>query len=185
MTESKIIRLMQERKEQKAFQKLYRYYPQVEKYIRINSGSKDEALDIFQDALIILYRKITEATAEIKFSLDGFLINTCKLLWSNELRKKKVRTGDETGLEKLLHEDEIQQQIEKENKFKTIEEVLRQVGEKCKTMLEAFYHKQLSMDSIARKFGYKTVESAKVQKYKCLESARKLALENPLFNESK
>jgi len=191
MNEHKIINLIQDGKEEKAFAKLYRYFPKVEKYICINSGSKEEALDIFQDALIILYRhiaahsgKVLEVKDKTTFSLDGFLINTCKLLWSNELRKKKVRTGDETGLEKLLFEDEIQQQIEKENKFKTIESVLQKLGEKCKTILESFYFKSLSMDSIAKKFGYKTVESAKVQKYKCLESARKLALESTLFNES-
>ena len=132
MNESKIIHLIQNGKAEKAFAKLYRYYPKVEKYVCINSGSKDEALDIFQDALIILYRKIIELNESANFSIDGFLINTCKLLWSNELRKKRVRTGDETGLDKLLFEDEIQQHIEKENKFKTIENVLQQLGEKCK-----------------------------------------------------
>lgn len=176
MNESKIIHLIQDGNAEKAFAKLYRYFPKVEKHVCINSGSKEEALDIFQDALIILYRKIIELKEQSNFSIDGFLINTCKLLWSNELRKKKVRTGDETCLDKLLFEDEIQQHIEKENKFKTIESVLQKLGEKCKTILESFYFKSLSMDSIAKKFGYKTVESAKVQKYKCLESARKMAL---------
>ena len=183
MNENKIIHLLQAGRQEKAFAKLYKYCPKVEKHICINSGSKEEALDIFQDALIILYRKALESNSETNFSIDGFLINTCKLLWSNELRKKKVRTGDETGLDKIEFEDEIQLQLEKENKFKTIENALQKLGEKCKTILELFYYKGLSMDSIAKKIGFKTVESAKAQKYKCLESARKLALENQLLNQ--
>jgi RNA polymerase sigma factor (sigma-70 family) len=184
MNEAKIIELIKCGKQEKAFRLLYKFYPKVEKHICINSGSKIEALDIFQDALIILYRKISDGKPENTFSCDGYLISTCKLLWSNELRKKKVRIGDETGLNNLLFEDEIQQKIEQENKFKTIEKVLLKLGEKCRTILEQFYFKSLSMESIARQFGFKTVESAKVQKYKCIETARKFALENMMLNAS-
>lgn len=176
MNNAKTIQLLQNGRHEKAFAKLYTFFPKVEKYICINSGSKDEALDIFQEALIITFRKFSESSDLAGVSVDGYIINTCKFLWSNELRKKKVRIGNETGLEKLEFEEDIQLQLEKENKFKTIESVLQQLGEKCKTILEQFYYKSLSMDSIAKKFGYKTVESAKVQKYKCLEHARKLAL---------
>lgn len=190
MNEAKIIELVKSGKQEKAFRLLYKFYPKVEKHICINSGSKSEALDIFQDALIILYRKISDGNSDNSFSCDGYLINTCKLLWSNELRKKKVRVasplrGDREGTGgTILFEDEIQQKIEQENKFKTIENVLLKLGEKCRTILEQFYFKSLSMESIARQFGFKTVESAKVQKYKCIETARKFALENSMLNKS-
>ncbi|MBI3136102.1 MAG: sigma-70 family RNA polymerase sigma factor [Bacteroidetes bacterium] len=185
MNEAKIIDLIQCGRQEKAFARLYRFYPGVEKHICINSGSKDEALDIFQDALVILYRKVTESKPDNgTFSCEGYLVTTCKLLWSNELRKKKVRTGSETGLENLRFEDEIQGQLEKEYKLKTIENVLLKLGEKCRTILEQFYFRSLSMEHIARQFGFKTVESAKVQKYKCIETARKMALENKMLNES-
>lgn len=190
MNEAKIIELIKSGRQEKAFRLLYKFYPKVEKHICINSGSKSEALDVFQDALIILYRKISEGHPDNTFSCDGYLINTCKLLWSNELRKKKVRVASPLRVERegtgdtLLFEDEIQQQIEKENKFKTIENVLLKLGEKCRTILEQFYFKSLSMESIASQFGFKTVESAKVQKYKCIETARKLALENMMLNAS-
>jgi RNA polymerase sigma factor (sigma-70 family) len=184
MNEAKIIELIQSGKQEKAFKQLYKCYPVMEKHICINSGSKAEALDIFQDALIILYRKIAAGISENAFSCEGYLITTCKLLWSNELRKKKVRTGDARGLDKLLHEDEIQAQIEKETQFKIIENTLLKLGAKCRTLLQQFYFHALSMEHIAKKFGFKTVDAAKVQKYRCLETARKLALENTMSNKS-
>lgn len=180
MKESKIIHFLQHEMQDKAFRRLYKYFPKVEKHILINSGSKEEALDIFQDALVVLYQKVTDAnfdSAQSDIKFDGFLINTCKLLWSNELRKKKVRRGDDSGLESLEFEDEIAEQIEKEEKFKMLEDIIKKLGQKCKSILEMFYYKSSSMESIAKKFGYKTVKSAKVQKYKCMENARKLALE--------
>ena len=184
MNEAKVIELLKSGRQEKAFKQLYKFYPRMEKHICINSGSKIEALDIFQDALIILYRKVSEGTPDSNFSCEGFLVTTCKLLWSNELRKKKVRAGDEKGLSQLTHEDEIQAHIEKENQFKTIEKVLLKLGAKCRTILEQFYFKSLSMESIAKKFGFKTVDAAKVQKYRCLETARKMALENAMLNKS-
>ncbi len=110
--------------------------------------------------------------------LRVFLINTCKLLWSNELRKKKVRKN--TGEEKLLnleYQDEIEIQLLKENQFSIINQILEKLGKKCKDLLELFYYKSFSMEKIAKQFGYKSVQSAKTKKYKCMEQARKLALE--------
>ena len=176
MNESKIIHFLQHDQQEKAFRRLYKYFPKVEKHILVNSGSKEEALDIFQDALVILYQKVQDMPVDSPVKIDGFLINTCKLLWNNELRKKKVRTGDDSGLGRLEYEDDIAAQIEKEEKIQLIEEVIRKLGEKCRKILEMFYFKSLSMENIAKKVGFKTVKSAKVQKYKCMENARSLAL---------
>lgn len=176
MNNTKIILQLQKGDTEKAFSHLYRFYPKVEKHIKINSGSKEEALDIFQEALIILFKKVQDLSSDSPINVDGFLINSCKLLWSNELRKKKVRQkSSDEGLDNLEYQDDIQEHLEKEAKLKTIDSVLKQLGEKCKNMLEAFYFKNFSMENIAKRFGYKTVQSAKNKKYKCMEHARKLA----------
>jgi RNA polymerase sigma factor (sigma-70 family) len=183
MNNTKIILQLQGGNQERAFSRLYKYFPKVEKHILINSGSKEEALDIFQDGLIVLYKKVQDMPSDSPIKVDGFLINTCKLLWSNELRKKKVRKNSgEEGLAEAAstqftgeHDAEIELLIEKEAKFKTIDRVLTKLGEKCKNVLEAFYYKNFSMDQIAKKFGYKTVQSAKTKKYKCMEHARSLA----------
>lgn len=183
MNNSKIIQQLQSGRQEKAFARLYTYFPKIESYIRNNSGSKDEALDVFQDALIILYKKVQTLPQNTDIKVDGFLINTCKLLWSNELRKKKVRqkSGGE-ALEYLAYQDEIQDQIDKEEKLIKVENIVKNLGEKCKDILVAFYYKNFSMEKIAEQFGFKSIQSAKVQKYKCMETARNLALEESSTN---
>lgn len=185
MNNQKILHLLKEEQQERAFTKLYRYFYKVEKHILLNSGSKDEALDIFQDALILLYQKAKEGyfdEQESQERIDGFLIQSCKLLWSNELRKKKVRAGDDAGLNGLKDQDDIQHKLEQERQFELIEKALLKLGKKCQEILELFYYKSYSMDKIAQSVGFKTVKSAKVQKYKCMESARKFAFQ--LSNES-
>lgn len=176
MDNSKIIIELKNGNHERAFRRLYRYFPKVEAHIKMNSGSKDEALDIFQDGLIVLYKKVKDLKPDSPIKVDGFLITACKLLWSNELRKKKVRKNSgEEGLATVEYEDDIAEIIEKESKFKAIDDIIKKLGDKCKKMLEAFYYKRLSMDEIAKNFGYKTVQSAKTKKYKCMEHARELA----------
>lgn len=177
MNQAKIIAQLQGGDQERAFARLYKFFPKIERHIKMNSGSKEEALDIFQEALIVLYKKVQTLSKDSPINMDGFLVNTCKLLWSNELRKKKVRKNSgEDDLKQLEYADEIAEHIEKERKISVIENVLNQLGQKCKDMLHAFYYKRLSMDKIARRFGYKTVQSAKTKKYKCMEHARKLAI---------
>ena len=178
MTNEIILSLLREGDHERAFKALYKHFPKVRKHIVANSGSRAEAHDIFQEALVILFNKVN--SDELKAGVDpfGFVHTTCKFLWSNRLKKKKVRQkNDSTDVGDLHYQDEVEEAIQKEQKFKIIEDALETLGAKCKKILELFYFKSLSMESIAKKIGFATVKSAKVQKYKCMERARKYALE--------
>jgi len=182
MNNTKISNLLKSGKQEKAFSKLYSLFPIVKKYIVQNSGSKDEALDIFQEGLLLLYKK---SSSDDTLNLEGFLIQSCKFLWHNELRKKKIRVGSfESHLQSLttkidnlpFDNSELELVIEKENKLQKVEHIVKQISKRCRTLFELFYFKSLSMTEVAKQIGYKSVQSAKVQKYKCMEHARKLAL---------
>lgn len=170
--ENKILHLLRIGKIEKAFARLYRNFGKVEAYILQNSGTKDEALDIFQDGLVLLYKKVNSSEWDETSHVEGFLVQSCKLLWQNELRKKKVRNN--TDYDSFNGGENLTDELEYEAKLKTIEKVLTRIGKKCKDILTQFYLHRLKMPDIAKMFGFKTVQSAKVQKYKCMENARKL-----------
>lgn len=173
MKNSKIIELLTNGKQEKAFTHLYNSFPKVERHIINNSGTKEEALDIFQEGLILLYRKTSTTKIE---NPEAFLVTSCHYLWNNELRKKKVRINTSDDVSQLESTEELELLIEKENKFKQLEHIVLSLGEKCKSIFELFYYQAFDMNSIAKKLGYKNVQTAKVQKYKCMERARNLAL---------
>jgi RNA polymerase sigma factor (sigma-70 family) len=178
VNEEKIILYLQNGQHERAFTKLYKHFGKVEHHVVSNSGSKDEALDIFQEGLVTLYKKVNSDDFDQNIKIVGFLIQSCKFLWSNELRKKKVRQGsDDTKLGFLEYEDEMEETIEKEEKIQLIEAAIKKLGDKCKQILEAFYFKSISMTIIAEKFGFRSVNSAKAQKYKCMERVRTMVLE--------
>ncbi len=60
---------------------------------------------------------------------------------------------------------------------------LRYSGEKCISLLTDFYFHKISLENIARNFGFAGVRSATVQKYKCLEKLRDVVKDKKLNYE--
>ena len=173
MDDSKIIELLRLGKQNKAFLKLYKNYPQVEKLILSKGGSKEDAKDIFQEALIIFYEKVTNSEFKLTSAIGTYLYSVSRFLWKDELLKRKGKTAVDVTFEFTSEEAaEFQLAIEREVKFKQIESVLTQLGDKCLRLLKMFYYEGLSMSVIASKVGLKSEKIAKNQKYKCLERAK-------------
>jgi len=173
MDDSNIIELLKFGKQNKAFQKLYKNYPQVEKLILSKGGSKEDAKDIFQEALIIFYEKVTNTEFKLTSAIGTYLYSVSRFLWKDELLKRNGKTAVDVSFEFLSEESaEFQLAIEREAKFKQIESVLTQIGDKCLQLLKMFYYEDLSMSVIASKVGLKSDKIAKNQKYKCLERAK-------------
>jgi DNA-directed RNA polymerase specialized sigma24 family protein len=62
--------------------------------------------------------------------------------------------------------------MEKENGARLAERALMQLGERCRELLVLFYNRRLKLKEIAQIMGYTSENTAKNQKYKCLEGAK-------------
>jgi len=63
-------------------------YPSIYHHIRQNSGSKNDAEDIFQDGMIIILNKINNNNFELTSSFSTFLFSICKHIWLTKLRNE-------------------------------------------------------------------------------------------------
>jgi RNA polymerase sigma factor (sigma-70 family) len=70
-------------------------------------------------------------------------------------------------------QEDISKEVEKEQRFQLAEKAIASLGEKCRNILMFFYVERKSMLEIAGLLGYSSENTAKNQKFKCLESARK------------
>lgn len=172
MTDQQIIVLLREKQTDKAFVRLYRDFPKVEKLILTKGGSKDDAKDIFQEALIILYRKAQDAQFELTASLGTYLYSVSRFLWKDELKKRNRTETVELGDVSSDLQKDIREANEKESRLKLAETALSSIGERCFELLQKFYFHALSMSQIATEMHLSSENVAKNQKYKCLERAR-------------
>lgn len=173
MSDQHIIDLLRGRQHHQAFKKLYAYFPACKKMIRTKGGTTQEALDIYQDALVILCRNVQKQEFKLTSSLNTYIYSVCKFLWNDEI-KRKARIYRNTPKPDLLF-DELElseKEMENERQVNLAKKVLQQMGDRCLELFQYFYFQKLDMKTIAEKMEFSSENVAKNQKYKCLERAK-------------
>ena len=66
----------------------------------------------------------------------------------------------------------MKEAIENELKAKLAEQVINGLKDRCRDLLLLFYEGRLKLKDIAQRMGYSSENTARNQKYKCLESVR-------------
>jgi RNA polymerase sigma factor (sigma-70 family) len=163
------------RNDRKAVEILYREnYNIVQSLVINNSGSSEDARDIFQETMIVLYEKAKSGTFELNCQIKTFIYSVSRRLWLKRLMHQNRFQLSEHEQELVTVEDEIEDHEQRNTEFNMMEKAMGGLGEPCKSLLEAFYLQKRSMQEIAAGFGYTNAENAKNQKYKCLMRLKKL-----------
>lgn len=159
-----------------AIKRLYvAYFPMVMQLIVNNNGTPDDAKDIYQEAIIVLYNKIKKGDFELNSKLKTFIYSVCRRLWLKRLSQMNRYGADIHDFQEYLSvEDDVEQQGERDIQFTKMQSALQLLGEPCKTIIEDFYIHNRSMQDICESFGYTNADNAKTQKYKCLQRLKKL-----------
>lgn len=161
-----------------AIQKLYKlFFPPIAKMIINNQGSREEAQDIFQETVMVLYDKVSKGNFELSSKLQTFLYAVSKRLWLKQLTRgesKYYKDQIDGHEESLAAEESITDHEALEASIMHMETALDALGEPCKTILHDFYIRNSSMNEICEKFGYTNTDNAKTQKYKCLQRLKKM-----------
>jgi RNA polymerase sigma factor (sigma-70 family) len=159
-----------------ALKKLYiAYFPMILQLIINNNGNEDDAKDIYQEAIIVLYNKVKAGNFELSSKLKTYIYSICRRLWLKRLTQLNHYGGDIRDFQEFLPvEDELEQHSERDIQFDKMASALQLLGEPCKTIMEDFYIYNRSMQEICERFGYTNADNAKTQKYKCLQRLKKL-----------
>lgn len=147
----------------------------ISHFILSNSGTDDEAKDIYQEGVIVFYEKIRDNSLELSCQIKTYLYSVCRRLWLKRLAEKGRFASklDETDSFVPVDEDTLQYE-EQERQFGIMGEALEQLGEPCRSLIEDFYIRMQNMQDITDKFGYTNTDTAKNQKYKCLQRLKKI-----------
>jgi len=159
-----------------ALKRLYvAYFPMILQLIINNNGNEDDAKDIYQEAIIVLYNKVKAGDFELSSKLKTYIYSICRRLWLKRLTQLNRYGGDIRDFQEYLPvEDEVESHNDRDIQFDKMENALQLLGEPCKTIMEDFYIYNRSMQEICERFGYTNADNAKTQKYKCLQRLKKL-----------
>ena len=162
--------------DKKAVETIYKEnYNMVQALIIRNNGSSEDAKDIFQEAMIVLYEKVRSGTFELNCQIKTYVFSVCRRLWLKRLQQVNRYTTEVNGIQDvILVEEEMEAHERRNTEFQLMEKSIKNLGEPCKSLLEAYYLQQKTMQEIASNFGYTNADNAKNQKYKCLMRLKKL-----------
>ncbi|MCC9138051.1 RNA polymerase sigma factor [Pontibacter silvestris] len=162
--------------DERALAYLYKlHYPMISHFILNNSGTDDEAKDIYQEGVIVFYEKIKDNTLELSCQIKTYLYSVCRRLWLKRLAEKGRYANKIDDSEPYLPlEDDVSRHEEQEKQFGVMASALEEIGEPCRTLLEDYYIRLQNMQDIVEKFGYTNTDTAKNQKYKCLQRLKKI-----------
>ncbi len=164
------------RSDRKAIETIYREnYNMIQSLIINNSGSTDDAKDIFQEAMIVLYEKVRSGSFELNCLIKTYVYSVSRRLWLKRLQQmNRYAPALESLQDTVPVEDEIEENERIDNEFQAMEKAISSLGEPCKSLLEAYYLEKKNMQEISQSFGYTNADNAKNQKYKCLMRLKKI-----------
>ena len=159
-----------------AIETIYRQnFSLIQAFVVKNNGYPEDARDIFQEAMIILYGKSKQESFQLTCQIRTYIYSMCRRLWLKRLQQlQKFNPAVELKEEIVAVEDELEMHEKKNADFLLMEEAMSKIGEPCKGLLEAYYLQKRSMTEIAEHFGYTNADNAKSQKFKCLVRLKKI-----------
>lgn len=137
------------------------------KLVVSNNGSEEEAKDIYQDALIVLWQKAIGGNFTLTSKISTYLYSICLNLWRKELERKSKLSNEEKDEAEWMEDD-------KQERIKIINECINALGETCRKVLSYYYFDGMTMSDIAEKMNFANPDTAKTKKYKCKQRLDKL-----------
>jgi RNA polymerase sigma factor (sigma-70 family) len=162
--------------DKKAIETIYREnYNMIQSLVINNNGTTDDAKDVFQEAMIVLYEKARSGTFELNCQIKTYVYSVSRRLWLKRLQQLNRYSPPGESLEQTVPvEEEIEDHEKRNAEFEMMEKAIGSLGEPCKSLLEAYYILKQNMQVIAASFGYTNADNAKNQKYKCLMRLKKI-----------
>lgn len=137
-----------------------KFVPKVIHYIKTNSGNEDQAQDVVQEVLVVLFNQAKESKLNLTCPFDAYFFLLCKRRWLNELKKSSNQgvtiNDDYTSIneseEKMAEQTELFDQ-----KQQLFDVMFLKLGDKCQELLKLSFATK-SMEEVAEKlnvtYGY-------------------------------
>lgn len=157
------------------------FLPVISYFISKNSGSEEDAKDVFQDALFIIIEKIHNNDFEVQGALSTYLFAICKHLWLIELDRQKAAKNYQLRhlIEaKEIDSSELVDSVFYENVFRQCFNAMDEISQKILKM----YWMEISPTEIAEKLGY-SYGYVRKRKSECMKELKTRIMEHPDYNE--
>ena len=154
-----------------------KYQRMISSYISRNGGDKNDAEDMIQEIIIVLWQKVNSDSLQLTVKLGTYLLAIAKNKWMAELRKRKrlssqdipenISNGNPSSLDDMVIEEKIAH----------VRQALDMLQPICKKLLLLYYFEEKNMKDIAKILNLANADVAKSKKYQCKKNLEEILKE--------
>ena len=150
-------------------------------YIRQNSGTIEDAEDIFQEVVLVFIEILKKDKFRGESSVSTFLYALTRNIWLNELNKrdKSKKRDKKFEIGRGTTDLDVSHVIANREMNIQLMELVDKLGETCRKILLAFYFESRSMREILTSLKYENEQVVRNKKYKCLKQLEQMITGQP------
>jgi RNA polymerase sigma factor (sigma-70 family) len=163
--------------------RLYRqFYPSIAQMVRTNQGNEDDARDLFQDAMMVVYSKAKSQDFRLSASLHTYLYAVARNLWLKKLRQVKGREVTIQDIGESIDESAANDWIEHQHEAKRqlLRRKLQELGEGCRDIL-LLSMTGMKIPQLVEKLKLSSELYARQRKFKCKEQLTRMVQADPSY----
>lgn len=159
-------------------------FPAVERLILRNSGSSEEAKDIFQEAIIAIFNQLKEKDLVLDVKFSTYFLSVCFKIWQNKLRKKSTEQKylDTEQFELVELHEYASEKLDEQLKYSLFQKHFQKLKEDCKKILTWFLDK-VPLKEISSRMGFSGENYVKKRKFQCKEHLVESIKSDPEYDD--
>lgn len=165
---------------------IYRsYFDSLSWYVMNNSGSRQDAEDIFQEVIISFIELVQKGKFRGESSIKTFLFSLNRHVWLNELKRRGRAMAREEKFEKnqAIIQLDVSHTVEDREAKAQMMQLVSALGETCRKILTMFYYENMPVKAMLEFLDYENEQVIRNRKYKCLKQLEQMITQNPSLKQ--
>lgn len=143
------------------------YSQSVRQFVLSNNGNEEDARDLFQDVMMVLFQKARDERFKLTCSLGTYIYSVSRFLWLKELGKRKWKSQQVVDYEEIADtESDIVLISEKNERLMFYRNCFEKLSESCRKVLK-FFAEGYSISEITVLMGFSSEQHTKNRRYRC------------------
>lgn len=166
-----------------------RYFKDITKFIEKFGGSYDDATDIFQDGIIVIYEQMKNGDAKKIQNFRAYFFSICKYKWFNMVRNGRYGEFTNVEMEEILPSfeynvlsEKLNDILEKERRVKIYFNSFMKLNSMCQKMIRFIAH-GWSVEDIAAEMNLSVIYTYR-KRQNCLNKLTELVEKSIKMNQN-
>jgi RNA polymerase sigma factor (sigma-70 family) len=161
------------------------FFPYIESMVLGYRGNHEDAKDLFQECLLIIYQQLKKGSLIIKSDFFSYLKAIAKYLWQKEIKRRNIELSLPLESDDIFaSEDNFESAYLEMERKKLLLSFFRELNSECRQIIRLIIRGN-SLEEVTGIMGYSSIQYTSNRRYKCKLNLIKKIWASPKYHELK